>query len=438
MNSLLFAAESDTKGEKRTPAVYIPTIYFAEGLPYVLVNIVSVAFYTKLGIPDSLIGLYTSLLMWPWIIKMFWGPVVDKYYTKRTWLLFMQITCAALFVFIAAGLNADSFFYSTLILFGIIAFVSATHDISIDGFYMLSITQKQQAFFVGIRNLFYRFAMIFGTGALYNIVGKIEANYGIEYSWISAFLICAVLFAVLTMFHCWYLPYPAADIQRNTFSTPSDDDKESYAGFIKYYVSVFKQFFLQKKIIPILAFILLFRFGEALLVKMSQPFLIRSMEEGGLGLSIGVVGDIYGFIGLISLMIGGILGGWAIAKFGLRKCIWPMALALNLPNLLYVYLAYVKPPLTQVAAAIAIEQFGYGVGFSAFMMFLIHISKGENKTSLYAIATGVMALGLMIPGMISGFIREWLGYQNFFIFATLLTIPGMITIFFIPLEDDKH
>jgi len=242
--------------------------------------------------------------------------------------------------------------------------------------------------------------MIFGTGALYNIVGKIEANYGIEYSWISAFLICAVLFAVLTMFHCWYLPYPAADIQRNTFSTPSDDDKESYAGFIKYYVSVFKQFFLQKKIIPILAFILLFRFGEALLVKMSQPFLIRSMEEGGLGLSIGVVGDIYGFIGLISLMIGGILGGWAIAKFG--------------------------------------EQFGYGVGFSAFMMFLIHISKGENKTSLYAIATGVMALGLMIPGMISGFIREWLGYQNFFIFATLLTIPGMITIFFIPLEDDKH
>ena len=434
LNTFLRAGEPDTKGRRRAPSVYIPTIYFAEGLPYVLVNSVSVIMYVKYGLSNIQIGLYTSLLAWPWVLKMFWGPVVDRYSTKRTWLLIMQSLCTVLFALTAAALSLDAFFTLTLIIFATIAFISATHDIAIDGFYMLSLTKKQQARFIGIRSLFYRAAIIFGTGILVFIVGKIENRYSVELSWISAFLICTVIFAAISLFHFWYLPYPDSDEKKTAYK---DRSNPSYSSFLQYFIDVFKTFFTQKKIIPIIAFILLYRFGEAQLTKMVPPFLLNSLEQGGMGIATDEYGIIQGIVGSLSLIIGGIVGGLVIARFGLRKCLFPMALALNLPNILYVYVAYARPALSFIAAAIAVEQFGYGLGFSAFMMFLISISKGENKTSLYAIATGIMALGMMIPGMMSGFIQEWLGYQNFFIVATLLAIPGMITIFFIPLEDNS-
>ncbi|MFC1554004.1 MFS transporter [candidate division KSB1 bacterium] len=441
-NKHLFADKSDLKGNKRIPALFIPTLYFAEGLPYMVVNVVSVLMYTRLGIPESKMALYTSILMWPWILKMFWGPLVDRYSTIRTWLLSMQLLCALFFAFVGLSLNLDlnidNIFYISLILLGIIAFISATNDISIDGFYMLSLNSKQQAFFIGIRSLFYRIAMLFSVGILYNFVGYFNNSYSVQFSWASGMFLCSFIFIIVSIFHIFYLPYPHEDISGSKKVVSNNFAYVKYSEFLRHYLSVFKHFFSQNKIVPILLFIFLYRFGEAMVVKINQPFFIRSVEEGGLGLSDSTVGSIYGIGGLISLITGGILGGWLIVKFGLKKCIWPMAFAMNIPNLLYVYLAYVRPDLPVITAAVAIEQFGYGIGFSAFMMFLIQISKGENKTSLYAIATGIMAFGLMVPGSVSGYISEWLGYRDFFIFATLLTIPGMLTIFFIPLENEEE
>ena len=425
-NSLFFKSEKDVKGKSRIPLLYVGPLYFAEGFPYVIVIMVSGALYStpEFGISNRLIGL-TSLLYWPWVIKMFWGPVVDRFSTIRTWLLFMQVFCTLLFAILAWSVSTNSLFTLTFSVFAVISFASATHDIAIDGFYMLSLEKKKQAFFIGIRSLFYRFAMMF-EGVLVSIAGILEIEHGVTFSWISVFAICACIFAALSLFHIWYLPRPRSDIKKEITSGMS---------FGKYYLSIFKEFFAQKKIISILAFIFLYRFGEGMIAKMIPPFLRGFPETGALGISTLDYGILKGTFGTIGLIVGGIFGGWMIARYGLRKCIWPMALALNVPNLLYVYLAYAKPELIIVGVAVTLEMIGYGVGFAAFMMFLITISKGENKTSLYAIATGIMAFGLMVPGMVSGFVQEWLGYQYFFIAATILTIPGMIMLFFIPLEN---
>ncbi len=431
-NSLLFAEKADNEGNRRAPLIFIPTLYFAEGLPYVLVNLVSVPMYAKLGVSNELIGLYTSLFMWPWILKMFWGPVVDRYSTVRSWLLRMQLLCIILFFAIAIALGTIHYFLLSVIIFSLLAFVSATHDIVIDGFYMLTLTQKQQAFFVGIRSLFYKIAMIFGTGLLIYCVGLVENDFGIVTSWITGFSLCGIIFLCVYVFHVRYLPHPRSEMANGGAATP-----ETYSSFLNYYHQIFKQFFTQKHIIPILAFIFLYRFGEAQLTKMVPPFLLNTSSDGGLGLSTEQYGIIQGLIGSTSLIIGGITGGWLIARYGLHKCIWPMAFALNVPNLVYVYLAFSQPSLLLIATAIAVEQFGYGAGFSSFMMFLIQISKGKYKTSLYAIASGVMAFGMMVPGVVSGYLQQWLGYNYFFIVATLLTIPGMVIIFFIPLNDSS-
>ncbi len=421
------SGEPDISGKKRYPWIYIPSAYFAEGVPYVIVNIVSVVMYQNLGIPNSLIGL-SSLLYLPWVIKMFWGPVVDIYLTKRLWMIGTQAAMAILFLFSAVSLLSDFFFAATLIVFTLIAFVSATHDIATDGFYMIALKKDQQAFFVGIRSLFYRIAMWFGQGFILIFTGWIIGRGGgIEFSWLMALMLCSVIFLILALFHLWYLPRPVSDTNLS-----GDKSGETKLPFI----DVFRTYFSQPKIFPILSFILLYRLGESMLTKMSAPFLLDEIGKGGLGLTNTDLGLIQGTIGLASLIIGGIAGGVVIAKYGLRKCIWPMAIALNLPDVFYIYLAYAKPALSFVYPAIAIEQFGYGLGFTAFMVFLMYIAKSKYKTSHFAISTGLMALGMMVPGMISGFLQEALGYQNFFVAVLLLTIPGMAAIFFIPVENN--
>jgi len=257
-------------------------------------------------------------------------------------------------------------------------------------------------------------------------------------SWTIVFIFCSIIFLVMAVFHLIYLPFPASDSSNTQPIERGEKKQNKNLNFLHHYFNVFKLFFTQKDIIPILAFILLYRFGEGMIAKMIPPFLLNSPETGALGISTIDLALIYNTFGAIGLIVGGILGGWLIARYGLRKCIWPMALAINVPNLLYVYLAYAKPQLIIVGVAVTIEMIGYGVGFAAFMMFLITISKGENKTSQYAIATGIMAFGLMVPGAVSGYLQEWLGYQHFFIAVTILTIPGMITLLFIPLENQTE
>ena len=403
----------------------MPTLYFAEGVPYIIVNTVSVIMYKRMGISNELIG-FTSILYLPWVLKMLWGPMVDIYSTKRNWIVFSQLAMFVALGIVAFGVHLPAFFWITLLSFILVAFISATHDIAADGFYMLALDTKQQAFFVGIRSTFYRLAMIFGSGVLVVLAGNLENSMGsITMSWTIVLVIASGVFLLAFAFHRFYLPYPDADR-----SSGKDGEKVPF-------VEVFRAYFQQERIVAVVLFILVYRVGEAVLVKMAAPFLLDKPEAGGMGLQTSTVGYVYGTIGVLGLTIGGLLGGWVIAKYGLRKCIWPMAIILNAPHALYLYMSIAHPPLAIIYACVAIEQFTYGFGFAAFMVFLMYIAKGKYKTAHFAISTGFMALGMMLPGMVSGILQSWLGYTNFFIFVLGLTIPSLAILFFIPLNNNE-
>ncbi|MEH2400264.1 MFS transporter [Nostoc sp.] len=415
------------KNQTTSPWTFIPTLYFTSGIPYVIINTVSVIFYKKLGIDNTQITLWTSFLYLPWVIKMFWGPIVDIHSTKRKWILYTQFAMFCCLGLIAFSLQLPNFFFISLVTLTIGAFISATYDIATDGFYLLALSPEQQAFFVGIRSLFYRMAVIFGSGILVVLAGQLEVSLNnIPLSWTLAIGFSALILAILFIFHCLILPLPELDNQRQI------QIKETIPFW-----SIISSYFTQYKIINILAFILLYRLGEAMLVKIASLFLLDKPEVGGLGLSTSDVGLVYGTFGVISLICGGILGGLLISRYGLKKCLFPMALALNLPDIFYVYMAYTKPSLTLVYPLVSLEQFGYGFGFTAFSVYLMYICQGEYKTSHFAISTGIMALGMMLPGLISGYLQKAFGYPLFFILVCLLTIPGMIALFFIPLKEDK-
>jgi len=419
-----------TKKTNRNPWAWLPTLYFAEGVPYILVNTVSVILYKRMGVDNAQIAFWTSLLYLPWVLKMLWGPLVDLYSTKRNWILFTQIILAASFGFTAFSLHLPNYFIVSLVAFVIAAFVSATHDISADGFYMLALSKEDQALFVGIRSVFYRIAMIFGSGFLVFLAGQLETSLGdIPLSWTIVFGLSGIIFLLIFLFHKFILPYPLVDNKR----TPKEISEG--APFLK----IFSEYFKQKGILGIIFFILFYRFGEAMLVKLASPFLLDDRTAGGLGLTTSEVGIVYGTVGVLSLILGGIFGGWVISKFGLKKCLWPMAIILNIPHAAYLYMAIFQPPVYLAYPLVAIEQFGYGLGFTAFMVYLMYISKGIYKTSHYAISTGIMALGMMIPGLVSGYIQEAVGYVNFFIIVLLMAIPGILSLLFIPtIEEEKE
>ncbi|MHC5597713.1 MAG: MFS transporter [Nostoc sp.] len=414
------------KHQTTSPWKFIPTLYFTSGIPYIIINTVSVIFYKKLGIDNAQIALWTSFLYLPWVIKMFWGPIVDIYSTKRKWILYSQFAMFCCLGLIAFSLQLPNFFFISLAALTIGAFISATYDIATDGFYLLALSPEQQALFVGIRSLFYRMAVIFGSGILVVLAGQLEVSlHNIPLSWTIAIGFSALILAILFIWHRLILPFPESDNQRPIQA------KENIPFW-----PIISSYFAQNKIINILAFILLYRFGEAMLVKMASLFLLDKPEVGGLGLSTSDVGLAYGTFGIISLICGGILGGLLISKYGLKKCLFPMALALNLPDVFYVYMAYTKPSLTLVYPLVSLEQFGYGFGFTAFSVYLMYICQGEYKTSHFAISTGIMALGMMLPGLVSGYLQKVFGYPLFFSLVCLLTIPGMIALFFIPLKEE--
>ncbi len=410
----------------RNPWSWVPSLYFAEGMPYVIVMTVSVIMYKRLGLSNTDIALYTSWLYLPWVIKPLWSPVVDLFRTKRFWIIIMQLIIGAALAGVALTIPTDSFLKYTLMFLWLMAFSSATHDIAADGFYMLGLTENQQAFFVGIRATFYRFAMLAGQGLLVILAGYFENIYTIKIAWLIVFLILAVLFVLFFLYHNFILPHPPSDTLRSTTSPKK---------FIEDFINTFVLFFKKKGILVIIGFLLLYRFSEAQLVKIAAPFLLDSKEIGGLGLSTSEVGLIYGTIGLIALMVGGISGGIVCAKDGLKKWLWWMLISINLPNVVYLYMSLVQPEsFVIISSLIAVEQFGYGFGFTAYMLYMIYISDGKQKTSHYAIATGFMALGMMIPGMFSGWIQEILGYKSFFMWILIATIPSFIIAKFVKID----
>lgn len=405
--------------------VWVPVLYFTQGIPYILIVTVSVIMYKRLGIGNAEIGLYTSWLYLPWVLKPLWSPLVDLNGTKRKWFLIMQLIVALAFLGIGLFLPTNAFFTITLAFFWMAAFASATNDIASDGYYMIGLSQKKQSFFIGMRSTFYRLAMVTGQGLLVIFAGYLEHKYGDNTkAWSITMTCAAILMLALTI--------------SNFFAAPKfEEENEQKGGKPEGFWEVFATFFRKKQIGIALLFILTYRLGESQLVKMASPFLLDTKDVGGLEYSTEAVGTIYGTVGVIMLSLGGILGGILISRDGLKKWMLPMLLALNLPNVLYALLAITKATsLTAVVGTVVVEQFGYGFGFAAFLVYLIYIAEGASKTSHYAIATGFMALGMMIPGMLSGYIQEWLGYGGFFLWVVVAALPAFLLLKFLKYPAD--
>lgn len=394
--------------KNRSPWSWIPTLYIAEGLPYFAVNTLTVMMYNNMGIGKEEMAFFTGWLYLPWVIKPFWSPFVDLMRTKRFWIIAMQGVIALSMAAVGFLLPAGFFFAATLVAFWLMAFASATHDIAADGYYMLELDEKRQAAYVGVRSTFYRIASVIGQGGLVMLAGSLEKSTGnIPRAWSLTFLALSFLFAAIFFYHLFLLPKAARDVPAKTGNA-----RDILRGFGETFVT----FFRKPYIWGALAFMLLYRLPEAFCVKLVQPFLVDPVAEGGIGLSTAQVGFVNGTVGVIALLAGGIVGGLAIANGGLRRWLWPMAASLALPCIVYCYMAIAQPSgFALVCTLLGVEQFGYGFGFSAFMMYLIYFSRGESQTSHYAFCTAFMALGMMIPGMAAGYLFSLCGgYIGFF------------------------
>jgi PAT family beta-lactamase induction signal transducer AmpG len=604
----------------RSPWWWVPSLYFAEGVPYVVVMTVAVIMFKRLGVGNAEIALYTSWLYLPYAIKPLWSPLVQRIGTRRSWVVVMQLLIAAGLACAALAIPMESFLRWSLVALAAVAISSATHDVAADGFYLLALSSHQQAWFVGIRSTAYRAAMIFGQGLLVMLAGSLESSTGLpvvevevravdreagplqfdpaqfetargtepqpievvgksdelsfhgrptsnvkafidqvrqwnvengfygapeqldptataedvnepswrvdlekflrrhfgrskessevaadragdvapvfmqltqpvpageqqivqfgrshgdasfqvvegerfvltdanwtkpfvavvqvdaklnrasqatfevrsgnlRFAWSVTFAVIAVAFVLFCIFHFFALPRPAADVAAVTTST-----SERITGFIEPFID----FFRKPRILAILAFLLLYRFPEAQLVKLATPFLLDTREAGGLGLTTGEVGFVYGTVGVICLTLGGIIGGFVAARDGLKRWLWPMALIIHLPNLAFLFLAYMQPEsIAVITAAVGVEQFGYGFGFTAYLLYCVYVARGQHETVHYALCTGAMALGMMIPGMWSGWLQEIIGYQHFFVWIMLAMIPSLLAVAFVRVD----
>ena len=429
------------------PWLWIPTLYFAEGIPYFIVNNISVILFTRMGVPNGEMALFTSLIYFPWVIKPLWGPFVDILRTKRWWIVMMQIVMSIAFILltfsiphpspdvISATATPVSLFTFTLILFVVTAFASATHDIAADGFYMLALNQQQQSFFVGIRSTFYRLSSIFGQGVLVYVAGVLETRTGnIPWAWTITMAITAVMFSGITIYHTFFVPRAKEDAEKDAENpTDKETQKRSTAEEIfDEFARTFSLYFKKPGVLLAIVFMLLYRLPEAFLLKMVSPFLLDKRVNGGLALSTEDVGFVYGTIGVIFLTVGGIIGGMAASRWGLKKSLWPMAACMTLPCFTFVYLSMAMPTsLVVISICVAIEQFGYGFGFTAYMLYMMYFAEGEFKTAHYAICTAFMAASMMIPGMVAGYLQELLGYEHFFwmvIICCIATVGVTLTI----------
>ena len=421
------------------PWLWVPTLYFLQGIPYFLVNNISMVMFNQMGVPNGEMSFFTTLLYFPWALKFLWAPFVDLIRTKRWWFLTMQflmLGLAVLTIFsipqpdpatIAAMGTEVKLFMGVLIAFIIMAFASATHDIAADGFYMLALTSGVQAEMIGWRSVFYRLSNVFCNSALIAIPGIIydwtikQGEQNMPLAWKVTMVITAVIFALMAVWHMFFTPRPDADKPNAETSV-----KDIISGFGK----AFATYFTKPGLWVAILFMLLYRLPEGFLMKMIYPFLLGARETGGLGLTMQELGVVYGAIGVIFLLLGGILGGFYISRVGLKKAFWWMALAMTLPCLSFVYLSmYLPENMVYIGIALAIEQFGYGFGFTAYMMYMMFFSEGEFKTSHYAICTSFMALSMILPGLVAGYIQEAIGYQNFFWMVIACSVGTILATF---------
>ena len=403
-------AETEAKARRRqSPWRWVPSLYFAEGIPYVIVMTIAAIMYKRLGLNNEEITLYTSWLYLPWVIKPFWSPVVDLLKSKRWWIVVMQLVLGSSMAGVAFTIKVPHFVQWTLVFFWLMAFSSATHDIAADGFYMLALEEHEQSMFVGVRSTFYRVATIAGQGLLVMFAGTMEVFYRNPFSaWMATFFVCTATFLLLFCYHAFMLPRPRQDSSRHLE--------------LKEFAATFKSFFLKPQFLVAVIFMLLYRFPEALLIKICPLFMLDPVSKGGLGMTTAEVGFVQGTVGVIGLLLGGILGGVLVASKGLKKMLLPMVLSITLPHVVYIFLAYYQTEsLALINISVFLEQFGYGFGFTAYMLYMMYFSQGKNTTAHYAFCTGFMALSMMLPGLFAGALQQAVGYLNFFIIVLCLT-----------------
>lgn len=411
--------DNNNKKQWLQAMLWIPTLYFASGLPYHTVTNISDYIYKEMGVSNADITFYTGILLLPWTLKPFWSPFIEMWSTRRWWIATTQLIMAICFIAIAFTLSTKHFFATSLIFFMLAAFVSATHDIAADGFYILGLSEEKQSFFSGIRNTFYRIAMVFGSGVLVMLGGKLTRSCdSAAIGWGITIAIVALLMLLFFLYHKVVLPAPAEDISRKPKNV-----REIFKNFGHIIVTYFKK----PGIVGALLFLLLFRLPEAQLVKMGKLFMLDPVASGGLGLATEQIGFINGVVGVLGLIIGGIAGGICVSRKGLKYWLWPMVIAISIPDLVYVYMSYLQPAdIYTIGSCIFIEQLGYGFGFTAYTLYMIYFAQGEYPTAHFAISTAFMSLGMMLPGIISGKIQQLIGYEHFFVWVMICCIVTFI------------
>ncbi|MBQ8710510.1 MAG: MFS transporter [Bacteroidaceae bacterium] len=403
---------------------WVPSLYLGESLPFSAVMLISVIMFKELGLTDGQITFYTGWLGLPWVIKPIWSAIIDNLKTKRWWIVSMQFFMGVALALVAFTLPTSFWLQGSLVIFVLIAFASATHDISADGFYIIGLPDKEQELYVGVRNTFYRIGMVIGQGGLVLLAGFLQERMketgtldfslftfhfslqSVIASWMVVFIILGILMFLLGIYHAFILPRVETVAH----------DRFDLMEWLREFGRTLIVFLTKPHLISAICFILLFRLPEGLLTKIVPLFLTRSSAEGGLAMSDVDFGFIYGTLGVIGLLLGGIVGGWAVSKWGLKRCLWPLVLCITLPDIVYVYLSYYPTDnLWLVGSCVCIEQIGYGLGFAAYTLYLVTFSRGEHSTTVFSICTAGQYLGgVMIPGMVSGLISENIGYQSFF------------------------
>lgn len=414
----------------RSPWAWIPTLYLAQGLPYVIVMTISVIMYKRLGLGNTEVALYTSWLYLPWVIKPLWSPFIDIFRTKRWWTVTMQLCLGIAFAAVAFSLDVSHYLQWSIAAFAITAFFSATHDVASDGYYMLALNEHQQSMFVGIRTTFYRIAMVGGQGLLVMLAGYLEdATGNVPVAWQMVMASMAALFVCLSFYHTAVMP-------RSERDKPVTDNT-SAAGIVTAFMRSISTFFNKKGAWIAILFILLYRLPEAQLVKLISPFLLDPVDKGGMGLTTTQVGMVYGTVGIIALTAGGIIGGILAARYGLKRCLHPMAWCMSLTCIVFVALSYMPGvSIWVIYACVVIEQLGYGIGTTAFTLYFIYFSRGPERTTHYSLCTGFMALGMMLPGMAAGWLQDQMGYTMFFWWTMICCIATISVCYMVRVPAD--
>ena len=417
---------------KISPALWVPTVYFGMGLPFVALSMVSVLMLSDMGVSNAQVAFWTSLVMAPWTFKPLWSPLLEMYRTKKFFVILTQIITAVCFALVAFSLPLPHFFPYVVALLALIAMSGATHDIAGDGIYLTSLTPAEQSKYIGWQGAAYNFAKILTTGGLVYLAGTLKERFGTVEAWMIIMLICATLMGALALYHVRVLPTGGAAVGRAS----------SAGEAIRELRDVIVSFFQKKHIWLYILFIVLYRFAEGFAVKIVPLFLKAPVAEGGLGLTVQEIGIVYGTAGAAAFVVGSILAGYYISAFGLRRTLFSLCCAFNVPFIVYVLLAVFQPTsLTLIGSAIVFEYFGYGFGFVGLTLFMMQqIAPGPYQMAHYAFATGVMNLGVMIPGMMSGALCDLLGYRGFFIWVLIAAIPAFIITKLLPFtysEEEK-